>query len=469
MDSIIIAFDKGPSKSASNPSIADLTKTFTFSSGRNPGAGLKEVRTEYGDPSRLRRAHRKSKDGCTGCNKRRVKCIGKFPCEACIRRGERCVRRIEQLRKAVPSTLSGVSQAALPHGQTPFPVVELHYLELVHHFQMHTIDTLIFPIDAWQHTLRLSSEFDFLLDAILCLSARHLAFLKPENASYPAIAASHLCRALAGFRRELSQHLTSRHLDVFIATSSLLQFEIWTQTDYFPADNELGTTYDPSRDHIFGFCASLKEVFLRSFPSPSLESSVFMPYVQENPIEELANAAQISKATLSAFQVFFSKQKCVHTETLETPLPYSRGLDLLLPEDWLQQVYFPTTTGIAPVVTWLCLLLSYLPESEPRVRINADSHLMMKLARYIFSFPIMARGHFASLVQQKDDHALVLLYHFYRAARVLLPKDKYWWAHKRAAEMERTLRNNSVTKEEDIEDSSDIGPGRHHRTRDLLF
>ncbi len=38
------------------------------------------------------------------------------------------------------------------------------------------------------------------------------------------------------------------------------------------------------------------------------------------------------------------------------------------------------------------------------------------------------------MVQHGDPHAVLLLYHFYRAVLILLPAEKYWWAQKRAAE-----------------------------------
>ena len=69
----ILSFDASPAKSASDPSIADLTKTFSLSSKYGLEKGLKEVHKEFGDPLRQRRAHRKSKEGCLGCKRRRVK------------------------------------------------------------------------------------------------------------------------------------------------------------------------------------------------------------------------------------------------------------------------------------------------------------------------------------------------------------------------------------------------------------
>jgi hypothetical protein len=69
----IVSFNANHPKSASNTAIADLTKTFRLSPKYGFGKGLREVHEASGDPSRQRRAHRKSKDGCVECKKRRVK------------------------------------------------------------------------------------------------------------------------------------------------------------------------------------------------------------------------------------------------------------------------------------------------------------------------------------------------------------------------------------------------------------
>jgi len=96
--------------------------------------------------------------------------------------------------------------------------------------------------------------------------------------------------------------------------------------------------------------------------------------------------------------------------------------------------------GYATIINELCLILSFLPEAQPSEPVRTKTSLLPELVRYIFTFPVMCRGPFASMVQQSDPHALLLLYHFYRAVRILLPPDEGWWAYKRAKLSETVLK-----------------------------
>jgi hypothetical protein len=81
---------------------------------------------------------------------------------------------------------------------------------------------------------------------------------------------------------------------------------------------------------------------------------------------------------------------------------------------------------------------------DARDRRQARTPLLPGLVRYIFTFPVMCRGSFALMFQQSDPHALLLLYHFYRAVRILLPTDECWWTYKRAAPSETVLKEWSI-------------------------
>jgi hypothetical protein len=112
------------------------------------------------------------------------------------------------------------------------------------------------------------------------------------------------------------------------------------------------------------------------------------------------------------------------------PLPYIRGPDGIDPREHGEN----EITGYAPMIDHICLILSFLPESQPSIA------PMLQVASYLVSFPVLCRGFFACKVQESDPHALLLLYHFFRAVRILLPADECWWAQQRAALTENTLR-----------------------------
>ncbi len=66
-------------------------------------------------------------------------------------------------------------------------------------------------------------------------------------------------------------------------------------------------------------------------------------------------------------------------------------------------------------------------------RLNDD------MARYFFTFPVLASGPFLDLARVGDGRALVVLFHFYRAARVWLTADECWWASERSRVLERLI------------------------------
>jgi hypothetical protein len=58
------------------------------------------------------------------------------------------------------------------------------------------------------------------------------------------------------------------------------------------------------------------------------------------------------------------------------------------------------------------------------------------MVRYFFTFPILASGPFLEMAMAGDARALVVLFHFYHAARVWLTGDEYWWARARSRVLE---------------------------------
>ena len=319
-------------------------------------------------------------------------------------------------------------------------------MELFHHFQTSTRQTLLFAPLIWERALQLCFKFDFLMNAMLCVAARHLTILLPGNPTYAAAADSHLCRALSRFRLELSDNLISAHIDAFIATSMLLQYEIWASTDFVSAHDDGVLSFDPSKDRIFAFASSLKEVFLKSISRDSIKNSIFMrEHIRIDPTNKLVEVAQISSTTLKQYQDFFAYNSPVATEQLEIHTPYLRGTDLPTPEFWQQRLpkINPDTIedGYKPAIRRLCLIMSFLPESHPPDAVSIESPFFPELARYVLSFPVMCHGPFTTMVQRSDPHALLLLYHFYRAAKILLPTDRCWWAHERANVSEEVLKH----------------------------
>ena len=254
---------------------------------------------------------------------------------------------------------------SLPNSKSTDPVVNLFHMKLFHHFQTYTSQTLLLPPEVWEYALQLSFQFEFMMNTILCIGARHLAILHPKDEKYPIIATRHLCRALSQFRHELSNNLTTTHVDAFIATSGLLQYEVWSNTDFLsPHENGI-VSYDPSKDRLFAFCSGLKQVFLKSLSYASVQPSILLPHLQHNPEDILVEFSQISSDTFANYQECFSYRRPPNLELLDIPL-YHRDADPTVSNLWrkqVQQIHDPTEDGYTNVITRVCLILVFSPRS----------------------------------------------------------------------------------------------------------
>jgi hypothetical protein len=326
-------------------------------------------------------------------------------------------------------------------------MINLQRRKLLHHFEMCTLYTLVLSTEMWHEVLQLSHSFDFLMDATLCIAARHLACLNPKDLTYVSMAANHLCRCLSGFRVELSNGLTSTHLDVFVATSLLLQFELWTHTDHISTIQDGKSTFDPVKDQQFTFASSLKQVFLSRFPASAIQASKFIKYLERSPTDVLVPVAGISKRSLDGFHRFFACDLPVTSEHMHIPVPFERDPNAGHDERWNSHAAKRDDqgnfqgNGYEPVVTKLCLVTSFLPEAHPHEFISPETmnEIMPSLSRLIMMFPITCHGPFISSIRASDPHALLILYHFYRTVRFVLSSEQHWWAHKRACYAEEAL------------------------------
>lgn len=93
-----------------------------------------------------------------------------------------------------------------------------------------------------------------------------------------------------------------------------------------------------------------------------------------------------------------------------------------------------------------CAALLEAAGDEPTVKsCTAD------IEQLFYGFPILCCGPFAELMTQKDSRTLIFLFHFYRAARMLLTGDRCWWASKRSCVMEKVILKELETRGIDMD------------------
>lgn len=122
----------------------------------------------------------------------------------------------------------------------------------------------------------MACEYDFLMHAILCISARHLAFLLPDKPKYSIAAADHLSRTLHAYRRDLSGNFNRSNIDALMATAVLLHYELWTETDFVSKDSDGVVIFDPVDDRLLELSIGLQQVFIHSIPLLFERPSVFV-------------------------------------------------------------------------------------------------------------------------------------------------------------------------------------------------
>ncbi|GAW18439.1 hypothetical protein ANO14919_079140 [Xylariales sp. No.14919] len=330
--------------------------------------------------------------------------------------------------------------------------VNLLHMRLFHHFQTSTRQTLLWGQEAWDHVLQLSFEFGYLMNAILCIAARHLSIVRPDDPTYMTAAVRQLCSASSGLRNELSKGGASVHLDSFLATSMLLYYDTWTNTDYFVPLQEDGIATNRWTDHVFGFSSSLKKILLTCFQRPWEQPSALRRSIIQNPFDELTAALSSSTHKPAEYGDFFSYNRPITIEMLREPLAYVSGKEQTStgskPEcDYQDQVApDPSEEAYTSVARRLCVILPCVSQDQSRglAPNPVPSSLVPLLARFILFFPLLGFSDFPTLVDKGDSHALFLLFHFYRAVRILLFQGDWWWAHRRAVVAEGVLREHLI-------------------------
>lgn len=147
-----------------------------------------------------RRAHRKSRFGCTSCKQRRVKCDEAGPpCGPCRLRSTKCEYAAARIPAPTPQEQSN-SPASSPHRSTPTDhlltppsdtalsnvspadvrSVRLLELELMHQWTMHSYKCICGGLeeqfDCWQNQVpRTALKYDFLMYGIFAVAALEIA------------------------------------------------------------------------------------------------------------------------------------------------------------------------------------------------------------------------------------------------------------------------------------------------------
>ncbi|KAH6884228.1 putative C6 transcription factor [Thelonectria olida] len=454
------------------------------------------------DQPRKKRAHRKSRQGCIACKRRRVKCDEQVPCSNCTRRNEKCTRPPQAGRESIPSSLSSPKFEASKE-----PELNLLHLELFSHFEKQTVPTLTFS-EFWPGLMQQAFHEEFVMSTMLCVSAAHLAFLNPQDVRYARASAQLLPKSLRLLRQSLSHPFTKRNAHALLGTSFLMSYISWCDLKFLahesPAKQNL-PYLDLSQDHLLLLSPGVLQVYFQALPfliadgnaytsmshrrprlrlervlnlhgeDPARFLKPFMdiwddPRYQTRPTQAL-KASSNSTPPQSWLLYLKIKPALRHIEAPglssqdEVPSPTPVELANAISElnsplgssdmdasarannmadlgggyndskDESQLAYEQMARRVSPILCCVSLLADKTSEwSQP-----AAQDLKADFAQMFFSFPILYCWPFLKLTANGDSRALVILFHFYHGARILLDSANSWWACERSRVMEKLI------------------------------
>ncbi|KAM0233531.1 hypothetical protein ACHAP5_010407 [Fusarium lateritium] len=187
-----------------------------------------------GSGAKPRRAHKKAKTGCADCRKRRVKCSEEKPmCRACCRRGVQCQYPSVQTT-SLSTAHSPATDETSPYSASTQPLAQDHHISpipalailkarsreptsarygiedmaLLHHWTVSTSPEVYknsrLSITCQVTFPQVAFKYPFVMQALLGLSALHIAYLEPqERLRHTADAAGYHNEGLQGFNKAI--------------------------------------------------------------------------------------------------------------------------------------------------------------------------------------------------------------------------------------------------------------------------
>ncbi|KAE8384581.1 hypothetical protein ETB97_006406 [Aspergillus alliaceus] len=344
-----------------------------------------------------RRSHKKSRNGCDQCKKRRVKCDEADPCLNCTRRGLACSyppliaaprlsnknkhfeQRIDPCTPPSNNSLAEISartdaalnifQSSLAHtacflrewnGQDP---------ELMHHYCISTCNTFTNQEEVrhvWRTVIpTIAYSYEFLMHGILSLSAMHLSYLKPEKHShYLTNSTFHMALGLQTFRTILRKPTEENCLALFSFSSLLI---VWTGAA--PTDSKDAQPLS-SVIEMFNLCRGVSTL------------ADFMPLIRKSPLGPLVDQDWSEKPG-TPFRLFRGLGGQI------TALRYRLTVETFGEEE--KPVF-------ENAVTELENTCQRIEHADPCARIGM-----------IYVWPLMIRNKFVTLIEQRHPFALILL------------------------------------------------------------
>ncbi|KAI1328836.1 hypothetical protein F5Y16DRAFT_368099 [Xylariaceae sp. FL0255] len=168
-------------------------------------------------PPVSRRAHNKSRGGCSLCKARKIKCDENQPCGYCVKKGVPC--SLGDKPKNPPERPGINFQDDLAFRFSDFALYRNFITQLA---VDHADDAA--SITAWRDCVgQLATQYDYVLHQILCLSALHLRGAHPDQAQQlEEVAVEHQHKALPLFRDAINRQSKDETLALFACSTLII-------------------------------------------------------------------------------------------------------------------------------------------------------------------------------------------------------------------------------------------------------
>ncbi|KAI0893297.1 hypothetical protein F4806DRAFT_203336 [Annulohypoxylon nitens] len=190
--------------------------------------------------STARRAHHKSKGGCTACKTRKIKCNEEQPCSFCVKKQISC-SLVPPMSPPAPSTATGSGSGSItPETRAVPPFQEPSFctldLGLYRHFLASTVvaqadDNALIAV--WRDVVpRLAERYPYLLHEVLAIAALHNRSLAPVQGDYlKRVAAEHQGKAIPLFRQALTFISAETALPLFACSCLFIPYHFAAAKD----------------------------------------------------------------------------------------------------------------------------------------------------------------------------------------------------------------------------------------------
>ncbi|KAK2589713.1 hypothetical protein QQS21_012610 [Conoideocrella luteorostrata] len=199
--------------------------------------------------------------------------------------------------------------------------------------------------------------------------------------------------------------------------------KMWDDPRYMTCSAPAGdqASSDTPFRRTWSFFSEVESELYRTYDTSSRPKDVMLVYYGNTPEETRDAILRVQSAKNS-------------NAAGDIPTPESQPGEVALGE----QALIPRRTAFERVVRRLSPLLSCLsaPQGSANAFPGAPMPRQADLQRLIFTFPVFCCGAMLELVAAGDARTLIMLYHFYRAVRILLPTEESWWAGERSRHLE---------------------------------